>query len=166
MANPFIPEGLIPLTLGNPRLGNSAVTEWLNVSQALMCWLDIYQTTVAATATAIVVNKAYAAAGTGVTPITVACPIWAGTAVAGAALTLTRQTDAVNFTTAATAGVWRVIFQIDPINMGWEATVPSLGEYKYLNCTIGGAVGDYTCATLWVLPRHQNANPASTSWIV
>jgi hypothetical protein len=166
MSIPFMPQGLIPLTMGNPRLGNSAITEWLNVSQAQMVYIDVYQTTAAATATPIVVSKAYAAAGTGTTPVTVAMPIWAGTALAGAALTLTRQTDAVNFTTAATAGVWRVILQLDPINLGWEATVPSLGEYKYINVAVTGLVADYTAVTVWAWPRYQSESPASTSWIV
>jgi len=163
MTYPFIPEGLIPITVGEPRLGNSAISEWINVSEAEMVWIDCYATVAAAAAIVCTPLKAYAAAGTGSAVLGFNAPIWAGTHVAGAALTLTAQTDAANFTTAATAGVHRVIFQIDVAALGKHAT---LGDYKYLSCTVTGLVADYVACTFWVKPRHQQKNPASTRWIV
>jgi hypothetical protein len=163
---PFIPEGLFPITIGPAALGNTAVTEYINVSEAEMVWLVIQHNNVAATDQVITPLKAYTAAGGGSAVLGFDAPLWAGTAVAGAALTLTRQTDAANYTTAATAGVHIVIFQIDPSALGWEATVPSLGEYKYLSCTCVGAVGDYQTVTAWVKPRYQSDTIATTRWIV
>ena len=163
---PFIPEGLIPIPVGGPSLGNTAVTEWINVSEAEMVWIFCNSTNAAATDNVITPLKAYAAAGTGSAVLGFNVPIYAGNAVAGAALTLTRQTDAANYTTAAAAGVHIVIFQIDPSALGWEATVPSLGEYKYLSCTCVGAVGDYQTVTAWVKPRYQSDTIATTRWIV
>jgi hypothetical protein len=162
----LIPEGLIPIPVGSPRLGNTAITEYINVSEAQEVYIVVLSTNAAATDTVITPLKAYAAAGTGGTAITTAVPIYAGVAVAGAALTLTRQTDAVNYTTAATAGVHEVIFKIDPSTLGWEATVPSLGEYKYLSCTVGGDVADYMACTFYVVPRYQSDTIATTRWIV
>jgi len=161
--NPFMPEGLIPLTVGEPRLGNSAITEYVNVSEAEMVWIDCYITAAAATSTVCTPLKAYAAAGTGSAVLGFNCPIWAGTHVAGAALTLARQTDAANFSTAATAGVHRVIFQIDPAALGKHAT---LGDYKYMSCTVTGLVADYVACTFWVKPRYQSDTIATTRWIV
>jgi hypothetical protein len=166
MTYPFMPEGLIPLTVGEPRLGNSAITEYVNVSEAEMVWIDCFATVAAAAAIVCTPLKAYAAAGTGSAVLGFNCPIWAGTAVAGAALTLTQQTDAANYTTAATAGVHRVIFQIDPAALGKEASTPSLGDYKYMSCTVTGLVADYVACTFWVKPRYANDDPASTRWIV
>jgi len=163
---PFMPQGLIPITVGEPRLGTTAITEWINVSEAEMVWLDFYATVAAAAAIVFTPRKAYAAAGTGTAVLGFNVPIWAGNAVAGAALTLTRQTDAANFTTAATAGVHRAIFQIDPTALGWEATVPSLGEYKYITGLITALVADYVCCTAWVKPRYVSDDVASTRWIV
>ena len=160
---PFTPQGFIPLTMGEPRLGNSAITEWLNVSEAEMVWIDCFATVAAAAALVCTPNKAYAAAGTGTAVLGSNVPIWAGLHAAGAALTLTRQTDAANYTTAATAGIHRVIFEIDPAILGAHAT---LGDYKYLNCTVTGLVADYVACTFWVKPRYASKTIATTRWIV
>jgi hypothetical protein len=166
MTYPFIPEGLIPLTVGEPRLGNNAIVEWVNISEAEMVWIDCFATVAAAAAVVCTPRKAYAAAGTGTAVLGFNVPIWAGLHAQGAALTLTRQTDAANYTTAATAGIHRVIFQIETSALGWEATVPSLGEYKYMSCTVAGLVADYVSCTFWVKPRYQSDTVASTRWIV
>ena len=166
MTYPFIPEGLIPLTVGEPRLGDNAIIEYVNVSEAQAVWIDCYATVAAAAAIVCTPLKAYAAAGTGAAVLGFNAPIWAGTAVAGAALTLERIADAANYTTAALAGVHRVIFQIETSGLGWEASDPSLGEYKYMSCTIDGLVADYVSCTFWVKPRYQSGTVASTRWIV
>ena len=163
---PFMPEGLIPITVGPPGLGNTAITEYINISEAQAVWIDCFTTIAGATDTICTPRKAYAAAGTGTAVLGHNVPIWAGYAAAGAALTLTRQTDAANYTTAAAAGVHRVIFQIFPQSLGWEATVPSLGEYKYLSCTMVGEAADYQSVTIWVLPRYISDSVATTRYIV
>jgi len=162
----LIPENLIPIPVGSPRLGNTAITEYINVSEAQEVYIVILSTNTAAPDPACTPLKAYAAAGTGSAALGFNVPIYAGVAVAGAALTLTRQTDAANYTTDATAGVHEVIFKIDPTALGWEATVPSLGEYKYLSCTVDGDVADYVACTFYVVPRYQSDTIATTRWIV
>jgi hypothetical protein len=86
-------------------------------------------------------------------------------ATAGTALTLTRQTDAANQATSGAAGIHRIIFEIDPSALGKEATVPSLGDYNYISILHDGLVADYTCCTVWVLPRYASDEVASTRWI-
>ena len=160
---PFIPEGMFPITIGPAALGDTAITEYINVSEAEMVWLVIQHTNVAATDQVITPLKAYTAAGGGSAVLGFDAPIWYGTAVAGLAITLARQTDAANFTTSALAGVHITIIQIDPAALGAHAT---LGDYKYLSCTTVGAVGDYAITTAWVKPRYQSDTIATTRWIV
>ena len=160
---PFIPEGLIPIPVGGPSLGNTAVTEWINVSECEMVWIFCNSTNAGATDNVITPLKAYAAAGTGSAVLGFNVPIWAGVAVAGAALTLARQTDAANYTTAATAGVHEVIFQIDPAALGKHA---SLGDYKYLSCTSVGEAADYMSVVFFVKPRYASDSIATTRYIV
>ena len=162
----LIPENVIPIPVGSPRLGNTAITEYINISEAQEIYIVCLITAAAATATVCTPLKAYTAAGGGSAVLGFNVPIYAGVAVAGAALTLARQADAANFTTAATAGVHEVVFKIDPQALGWEATVPSLGEYKYLSCTVTGLVADYVACTFYVVPRYQSDTIATTRWIV
>jgi hypothetical protein len=162
---PYIPEGLIPVPLAPPALGNTGITEWINVSEAQMVWLDCFMTVAGATITQCVPAKAYAAAGTGTAVLGFNTPIWAGYAAAGAALTLTRQTDAANYSAAAAAGVHRVIFMIDPAALGKEASTPSLGPYNYLSIGMAGEAADYQSCTCWVLPRYQSDEIVTTRWI-
>lgn len=162
----LIPEQVLPIPVGSPRLGNTAVTEWINVSEAQEIYVVCQMTVAAAAAVVCTPLKAYAAAGTGSAVLGFNVPIYAGVAVAGAAFTWTRQADAANYTTAATAGVHQVIFKIDPQALGWEATVPSLGEYKYLSCTVTGLVADYVTVAFFVVPRYQTDTLATTRWIV
>ena len=162
MNNAFIPEGLIPVPLAPPALGNTGITEWINVSEAQMVWLDCFMTVAGATITQCVPAKAYDAAGTGTAVLGFNTPIWAGYAAAGAALTLTRQTDAANYSAAAAAGVHRVIFMIEPAALGKHAT---LGQYNWLSIGMAGEAADYQSCTCWVLPRYQSDEIVTTRWI-
>jgi len=162
-----MPEGLIPIVMMPPQLGTTDTYDWINVGGAQKVWIDYYATIAAATVIVITPRKAYAAAGTGTAVLGFNVPIWAGTiAAAGSALTLARQTDAANFSTSGAAGIHRVIFEINPAALGKEATVPSLGDYNFISITHDGLVADYTCCTVWVLPRYASDSVASTSYIV
>ena len=164
--DPFIPEKIFPIVVGSPRLGNTATTEYINVSEAQGLWIVVQATHAGATDTVCTPLKAYAAAGTGSAVLGFNVPIWAGYAAAGAALTLTRQTDAANYTTTAAAGCHIVIFMIDTAALGRETTVPSLGPYNYMSCTAVGEAADYLSVTFWVMPRYASDEIASTRWIV
>jgi len=162
---PFIPEGLIPVPLGPPSLGDTAITEWVNIGGSQMAWIDCYATVAAATITQCVPAKAYDAAGASTAVLGFNVPIWYGYAAAGAALTLTRQTDAANFSMTAAAGVHRCIFMINPVALGREGSIPSLGSYSFITCTMAGEAADYISATVWVLPRYQSDEIVTTRWI-
>jgi len=149
----LIPEALFPVSMEN-SLGNGVTCDWINVGKSKMAWIVIHAYVAAAAAVVCTPLKAYAAAGTGGTALTVTVPIWAGINIAGASAALTRQTDALNYTTAATAGDHIIVFQIDPAYLGYEATVPSLGAYKYLGATVVGLVADYISVVCWLLPDY------------
>ena len=161
----LIPEGLFPVSLGGPALGNGVTCDWVNLSLAEMAWIVVHTRIAGATDTICTPLKAYAAAGTGTTALTVNVPIWAGI-ITTASNKLTRQADGVAYTTAATAGDHIVIFQIDPATLGYEATVPSLGAYKYIGGTFVGEAADYTSVMCWILPRYASKVSTQQSYIV
>lgn len=155
----LIPEALFPVSMEN-ALGNGVSCDWVNAGKSEMAWIVIHAYVAAAAAVVCTPLKAYAAAGTGSTALTVNVPIWSSISIAGASAALTRQTDAVNYTTAATAGDHIIIFQIDPATLGYEATVPTLGAYKYLSATAVGLVADYVSVVCWLKPSY-NAKTAN-----
>lgn len=68
--------------------------------------------------------------------------------------TLVLQTDALNFTTAATATNKQVVFQIDPAGLG--------GAYDCLNLLTGAVAATTTIsANFIVTPRYPQATPPS-----
>lgn len=161
----LIPEVLFPLSMGGPALGNGVTCDWLNVAKCEMAWIVVHTRIAGATDTICTPLKAYAAAGTGSTALTVNVPIWAGI-VTTASNVLTRQADGVAYTTPATAGDHIVIFQIDPATLGWEATVPSLGQYKYLSATTVGEAADYTSVVLWVRGTYEGKVANTENYLV
>lgn len=161
----LIPEALFPNSM-EISLGNGVATDYINVGKAEMAWIVVHAYVAAAAAIVLTPQKAYAAAGTGATALTVNVPIWAGIKIAGASDALVRQTDGVAYTTAATAGDHIVVFQIDPATLGYEATVPSLGAYKYLGGTYVGLVGDYISVMCWLKPRYNSRVASQPSYIV
>ncbi len=165
MPNIFMPEGLIPLVIQPPETGTTNTADWINVGRAQKVWIDHFANVAAAAAYTITPAKAYDAAGASTAVLGFNAKIWYGHALAGAALVLARQTDAANFTTDATAGIHRVIFEIEVAALGREGSIPSLGQYSYLTCAENSLVADYICTTLWVLPRYQSDEVDSTTWI-
>jgi hypothetical protein len=163
MPNVFMPQGLIPLVMMPPQLGTTDTYDYINVGGAQKCWIDYFSTIAAATTTTVTPMKAYTAAGGGAAVLGFNAKIWYGTIVAaGSALTLARQTDAANFATSGAAGIHRIIFEIDIAALGRHAT---LGDYKYISILHDAVIADYTCCTVWVLPRYASDEVASTRWI-
>lgn len=148
----LIPEALFPVSM-EISLGNGTATDYVNVGKSEMAWIVVHAYVAAAAAIVLTPQKAYTAAGGGATALTVDVPIWSSIAVAGASAALTRQTDGVAYTTAATAGDHIVIFQIDPASLGAHAT---LGGYKYLGGTYVGLVADYVSVVCWLKPTYQS----------
>ena len=101
------------------------------------------------------------AVATCATALPVAAPIWYGD-VSTTVTTLTEQTAAVAYTTAATASLTSyLIFVIDPASLG-------------TNDCLGGTVADATHAdyliscTYWIVPRYasKTASRAATDFLV
>jgi len=154
----LIPEGLIPVPIG-VSLGNAFACDWVNVGLAEMAWIVVSGSKIAAASIVCTPQKAYAAAGTGATALTVNVPIWAGLTIAGVPTPkMTRQADAVNYTTAATAGVHTVVFQIDPASLGVEGSTPSLGPYNFIGGTYVSLVADALSVVCYMVPRYAG-NP-------
>jgi hypothetical protein len=97
-----------------PQAGASITGDYVCLKNVKKAWVvvTVYQDT--ADAVAITIEQATAVDGTGHTVITNAVPIWANQDCA-ASDTMTRQTDAVNFTTStADNKIKKVMFEIDP----------------------------------------------------
>lgn len=157
----IIPESLYPVS-GEVSVGNAVACDYVNVGKAEMAWIVIHAVAAGATDFVCTPMRAYTAAGGGAAVIVNTVPIWYGITIAGVPTpVLTRvAVDAVNYTTGATAGDHIVIFQIDPAGLGYEATVPSLGAYKYINCLVVGEAADYVSVMFWIKP-HYGSRPAS-----
>jgi len=154
----LIPEALNPQSI-DIGLGNGITCDWINVGLSEMCYIVVHAYVVGAFAVVCTPQKAYAAAGTGATALTVNVPIWAGIKIAGVDTPkLTREADGVAYSTDATIGDHVVVFQIDPASLGVEATVPSLGPYNFIGGTFVGAVGDYVSVMAYLVPRY-GGNP-------
>ena len=152
----LIPEGLIPVPIG-VSLGNAFACDWVNVGLAEMAWIVVSGSKIAAAAITCTPQKAYNAAGGGATALTVNVPIWAGLTIAGVPTPkMTRQTDALLYVTAATAGVHTVVFQIDPASLGVEAT--GLGPYNFIGGTYVSLVADALSVVCYMVPRY-GGNP-------
>ena len=92
-------------------------------------------------------QQATAVAKTGAKAIP-AVPIWANQDEAATSL-LTRQADAVNFTTDAAVKQKRVIFEVDP------SKLDVAGGFDCLLAITGASnVANITCAELWVVPAR------------
>ena len=154
----LIPERLIPVPIG-VSLGNAFACDWVNVGLAEMAWIVVSGSKIAAASIVATPQKAYNAAGGGATALTVNVPIWAGLTIAGVPTPkLTRAADGVVCTTAATAGVHTIVFQIDPATLGAEASVPSLGPYNFIGGTYVSLVADALSVVCYILPRYAG-NP-------
>lgn len=127
-------QALAPAADAAGRTG--AYVSLKNVNRA---WVVCHITQGNAATVQLDVKQATAIAGTGVKALTNAARIWANldTSVGD---TLTRQTDAVNFTTDAALKNKVVIFQIDPaicldINNGFDCISIATGASNAANIT-------------------------------
>jgi hypothetical protein len=117
--NPFIPEGLFPVSGTRPVTTNGGSTaDYVSLKNVEMCWIVVHLAQTVGHATAITVNRATAVAPTGAVAIGNAVPIWYGN-VSTTSSQLARQTDAVSYTLGAgVTGDVYIIFQIDPSELG------------------------------------------------
>jgi hypothetical protein len=110
----MFPEKLIEVDAIRPQAGAAITGDYVSLKNVNMAYIvvTVYQDT--ADAVAITVEQATNVAGAGHKVITNVVPIWANQDCSTSDA-MTRQTDAVNFTTSVADNVTKkVIFQIDP----------------------------------------------------
>jgi len=122
----------------------------VSLKNAQMAWIVVNLDTTASSACALTPMRATAVAGTGGAVLVNAVPIWVNAGVATSD-TLVRDTDAVNFTTAADAAYKQVIFQVDPAG---------IGAYDCLYITVGAlAATEAVSVEFWLETRYAQATP-------
>ena len=159
---PFIPEGLFPVVAISPKITNGASTgDYISLKNAEMCWVVLQFQNATAATDATTIEMATDVAGTGTTAITNVVPIWYGV-VSTASTQLTRQTDAVSYTTADVTGSKVMIFQIDPASLG--------STYDCITVKVADSTHatNYVAAMYWIKPRYESkvASMTATEYIV
>ncbi|SDE20996.1 hypothetical protein [Desulfuromonas thiophila] len=139
-----------------PQAGGSAVDgDYVSLKHCTRAIVAVSLTQGNAATVALTLEKATAVDGTGSTAITTAAKLWANEDTA-AGDTLTRQTDAVAFTTSAAVKNKQVIFEIDPV---------TLGDGYDCICVKAGAsnAANIVQATYLLEGRYQQAAPPSAT---
>lgn len=150
-----IPEGLVPVELLSPATDAAGRTSsvYPSLKNAIRAWIVCYITQGNAATVALAPKQATAVAGTGTKVLANTVPIWANEDAA-AASPLTRQTDAVNFTTSAAVKHKVVVFMIDPakldINNGFDCIGLTTGASNAANIT---------SAMLFVESKYKQPTP-------
>lgn len=145
-----IVQALQPATDAAGREGD--VVSLKNANKA---WIVAHITQGDANTVALTVSQCQHVNNVGIKAITNAVPIWANQDLA-AGDTLTRQTDAVNFTTSAAVKHKMVIFEIDP------CTLDTANGFDCITITTGASnVGNLTSAVYYLDMRFQEDVPPS-----
>ena len=112
--------------------------DWVSLKNYGRAFIVVHITQANAATVALTVLQASAVAGTGSKAITWTVPIWANEDTATTD-TLTRQTDALAFTTSAAVKNKIVVFQIDPryldVNNGFDCISFTTGASNVANIT-------------------------------
>lgn len=158
---PFIPEGLFPVSGTKPVTTNGGVTaDYISVKNAAYVWIVVHLTQAVGHATVFAPKRATAVDGTGAAVLANVVPIWYGN-VTTSTNALTAQTAAVNYTMGAgVTGDVYIIFGIDPANLG--------GSYDVLGITASDSsqATDFVEITYWIKPRYMQATGNNISYIV
>lgn len=163
MADIFIPEGMFPVqgTTGCVTANGGLTLDNISLKDAQMVYMVFHITS--GTGHAVAYTPLV---GANVTTCATALPqnveIWYGD-VTTAVTTLTKQTAAKSYTTAATAGLYSyLIFKINPAVLG--------SSYDCLGGTVGdGGHADYLIScTYWIVPRYasKTADRGATDFLV
>lgn len=158
---PFIPEGLFPVSGTRPVTTNGGVTaDYISVKNAEYVWIVVHLAQTVGHATAVSPYRATAVAPTGAAVLANVVPIWYGN-VTTSTNALTAQTAAVNYTMGAgVTGDVYIVFGIDPANLG--------GSYDVLGLVIADSsqATNFAEVTYWIKPRHAQAAANNISYIV
>jgi len=154
MAYPFaIPENCKIIQAAVPQVGTAAAVNGVAVSlknvHKLYAIVDL--NTAGGAALALIPQTDAAVAFGTPAVLTTVVHIWANQNVA-ANDTLVRQANAVNFTTAATANLKQVIFEIDPARL-------TAGEDCFRMTTGALPITDYVSMTYVIIPRYPGGAP-------
>lgn len=155
--HPFCPESILPQTLHAPATTNGGfTTRYVSLKTALKAFLIVHLKQAVAHATAFTPVQASAVAGTGSKALSANTRIWANDAIlTGTALT--RQTDAKNFTVAATATDKTVVFEIDPADLDHVNGFDCIG----LTAANSSQATDFAAIELLIIPHYQDDAAAS-----
>jgi hypothetical protein len=158
MAYISFPENLMIIPGLAPTVGTGAEQTSIPISlkNVQKLWAVVYLNTAAGGAAVAIVPQTDALVAFGsatVLPATLhAVPIWVNT-TAAISDAWTKQTDAVNFTTAADALCKIVVFEIDPSLIRTTATAASDDDCFRISLTAVNAL-DYAAIFYIVLPRY------------
>lgn len=144
-------EALCPASDAGGRTG-----DYVSLKNAHMCYVVVHIDQGNAATVALTIEQASVVAGSDSKVITVAVPIWANQDCA-AGDALTRQTDAVNFTTSAAVKHKIVVFQIDP------ATLDLANGFDCITVKTGASHADNIIQGMYYLvpDRYQQSTPPS-----
>ena len=155
-----MPEGIFPVTMQVPVSNAGGLTsDYVSLKNAQMAWVDVHLSEVVGHATAFTIERATKVDGTGHVAIANAVPIWYGN-VTTSTNALARQTDAVGYTMlVGVTGSVRIIFQIDPANLGCTYDVIS-----FVSAASGQA--NLISVTCWVQPKYASKTADQLSYII
>lgn len=145
-----IVQALRPATDAAEREG--AVVSLKNATRA---WIVAHITQGDANTVALSVRQCQHVNNVGIKPLDNVIPVWANQDAVNTD-TLTRQTDAVNFTTSAAVRNKMVVFQVDP------ASLDTANSYDCITITTGASnAGNLTSAVYYLDMRFQEDIPPS-----
>ena len=156
MSNLSFPENLLIIPGSAPVVGAAAEITSIPISlkNVQKMWAVVYVNTVGTSAAVACVPQTDALVAFGSAAALVhTVPIWSNQTAATNDL-WTRETDAVNFSTAAASALHKmVVFEIDPANIRTTATAASDDDCFRISLT-AVAAGDYCAIFYIVLPRY------------
>lgn len=147
-------QALNPAADGAGRAGDI-----ISLKNCGLCTIVVNITQGNAATVALTIQQCQDVSGTGAKAITNAVPIWANQDLASSDA-LTRQTDAVSFTTSAAVKHKLVVFQIDP------ASLDLANGFDCIKVTTGASNAANITQALYILTQLRFAQATPPSGIV
>jgi hypothetical protein len=146
-----IVEGLCPATMGSVLTG-----DYVSLKNVNMAYVVCHLTQGNAATQALNIIQATAVAGTSAKAITNTVPIWSNLDCAAGG-TMTRRTDAVNYTTDAGVKHKQVVFQVDP------ATLDQANGFDCIAVEAGASNVANILGVQYFLDMRYKADPPPTA---
>jgi hypothetical protein len=151
----FLPQDYKVTQAINPQVGTTAAitSDTISLKHVKRLWIIVDITETAAIGLLLTPQRDVTVAGAASVALVNSVKIWenANTALTD---TLVRQTDALNYTSAAAATNKQIVFQIDPASLG--------GAYDCVNLLTGAVAVTTTISAVFVAEiRYPQATPPS-----